>query len=178
MSANASTAKGRLGRGLTLLILAGLAVIGYLLLDRPGRPLVTPATPSAPMEPRREQSHIVPIASPSVAAIDRGVVVQAPPRATESGYRPPASPAEPSTSFKFLGKMTQGDQTVILLHRGGATLAVLDVGAVDDEYAVDALSDTYVVLREVSSGATQIIELAARAPVPAGEVWGGDSAQD
>ena len=65
-----------------------------------------------------------------------------------------------------------------MLHDGGATLVVRGTGLLNDDYVVDALTDAYVVLHQVTSGESQIIELAARAPAPAATVLAGESAQD
>ena len=180
MNAQAPTANGWRGRGLAVLVIAGLSVVGSLFFDRPTRQPVTdePLTQSVPMDPRSEQSRIVAIMDPSVA-MDRGIAVQAPLRASESGYPQPARrAAPPSLQFKFLGKITQGDETLVLLYGDGTTLKVRGLGPLNDDYVIDAFAEEYVVLRRVSSGASQIIDLASPGPAPAGELWGGDSAQD
>ena len=64
--------------------------------------------------------------------------------------------------FKLLGKLQEGDTTVLLLYRGGRVLSIRDATPADDDYVVDALTDDYLVLRQRSTNESQIIQLAAR----------------
>ena len=82
----------------------------------------------------------------------------------------PPTPALPELPYRFLGKVTDAGETVVVLYGRGRTVTVRATGPLDDDYAVDAIEDGYLMLRYVPLGASQILELAARqrAVVPAG----------
>jgi len=82
----------------------------------------------------------------------------------------PPTPALPELPYRFLGKVTDAGETVVVLYGRGRTVTVRATGPLDDDYAVDAIEDGYLMLRYVPLGASQTLELASRQPtvVPAG----------
>jgi hypothetical protein len=60
--------------------------------------------------------------------------------------------------------MTEGEETVVLLYGGGRTLFVRSVGPLDDDYEVEVLQESYLVVRDVSLDQSQVIPFASAEP--------------
>jgi hypothetical protein len=119
------------------------------------------------------------MARPSAAAIleDAPTVGPAPRRANEASPPVTAPARRPELPFRFLGKLDAGGETSLVLYGRGRTLTVHGPGPLDDDYAVDAIEDGYLLLRHLSSGTSHILELAARQhPIPVAA--GPQTAQD
>ena len=153
-------------RLLIVFAFAGLSALTFSYVDRPARQPVKPLSQDVqPVERLRTAPQAAPIAARSVARMDAALDNEASRRAAEPAYfARPWSRQPPSVPFKFLGKVTEGDETLVLLYGGGQTLTVRGIGELDDDYVVDAIDEAYVVLRHVSLGESQIIELASREP--------------
>src|SRR5205823_13949812 len=113
-----------------------------------------------------ERPQVAPMFTRSVVRMDGAINEEASPRTVEPPYSAgSSSPQPPPVPFKFLGKITEGDETLVLLYGGGRTLTVRGLGPLDDDYAVDAIEEeAYLVLRHVSLGESQIIQLHSREP--------------
>ncbi|MEO6746775.1 MAG: hypothetical protein ABIN08_20035 [Caldimonas sp.] len=116
--------------------------------------LYTPARIRAPSESIPEQAPSL----PPIAAAER-----------------PASPpiaARPELPYRFLGMFSDAEGAALVLHGRGRTVTVRATGPLDDDYAVDAIEDGYLMVRYVPLGTSQVLELAARQRIaaPAGSV--------
>jgi hypothetical protein len=78
----------------------------------------------------------------------------------------------PPVPFSYLGRITEGGETSILLYAGGRTLKVRGVGRLDEQYEVEAIHDDHLVLRYIRLGTQQVLALASRQYV----VTGGSAA--
>ena len=154
-------------RGLLIVFaVAGLAALSFSYFDRPARPPAKPGSQDIrPVERLGERPQVAPILTRSAARMDGAINKEASQRAAEPAYSArPSSRQPPSVPFKFLGKTTEGDETLVLLYGGGQTLTVRGIGELDDDYVVDAIEEAYLVLRHVSLGESQVIQLASREP--------------
>jgi hypothetical protein len=80
-------------------------------------------------------------------------------------------------AFSFLGRIAEGDATVIVLHGDGRTFNVRGTGLLDEDYRVEAVYDDHVVIRYLPLDSVQVVALAARQyPVP--ESLRGEYPQD
>lgn len=145
-------------------LLAGLLALGSSYFDRPTGQPAKPISQDVRLGQFSQRSQIAPPAIPSGARVDAAIDHQGSRRASEPAYFSPAARQSSAPSFKFLGKVTEGDETLVLLYGGGRTLAVRGVGPVDDDYVVDAIGEAYVVLRDVPLGESQVIQLTAQEP--------------
>lgn len=111
-----------------------------------------------------------------VAIVDEpGKKAMPPPAATPA----PAAPRErPAFAFRFLGKVTDGGATSVVLYASGRTLRVRGTGPVDDEYAVDTFQEGYLILREIRFGTSHMIEFASAQPAAAAAWRDGETPQD
>ena len=134
-------------RGLALL--AAVALVAALLYwsRTPPQPQVQieaqSAKPAAPAVPAARPTSVTPPQAPGAAA-RRG-------------------PQAPDLPFAFLGRLTEGGESVILLHGGGRVLRVRGVGPLTNDYEVTAIYDNHIVLRYLPLGTEQKLELASRA---------------
>ena len=166
MNARGPSAIGWFRRLLIVFAVAGLSALGFSYFDRPARP---PAMPDSqdihPVERLGERPQVAPILIPGVARMDGAINKEASQRAAEPAYSARPSPLQPPPPpFKFLGKIPEGDETLVLLYGGGQTLTVRGIGPLEDDYVVDAIEEAFLVLRHVSLGETQVIQLASREP--------------
>jgi hypothetical protein len=165
-------------------VAACAGALTWLLLsffDSPSPPspslaVAAPALPQAHVLDRDRQT-----ARPSAAAVleDAGPAGQAPRRGNEAA--PPVSaptPQRPELPFRFLGKLDAGGGTSLVLYGRGRTLTVHGPGPLDDDYAVDAIEDGYLVLRHLSSGTSHILELVARQHSILAAASGAETPQD
>jgi hypothetical protein len=164
-------------RRLIVFTVAGLAVLSYF--HPPGEPPAEPMSQDiGTLERLGERPRVSPVAADHAFRTAAAIESAASRRAAEPpSFSQPSTPP-PSARFKFLGKIAEGDETVVLLYANGQTLAVRGIGRLDDDYVVDVLQEAYVVLRAVSTSETQIVQLSAVQPevVPG---WTADtSAQD
>jgi len=60
--------------------------------------------------------------------------------------------------YRFMGKSTEGAASSILLFGRGRIVTLSGPGPLDDEYAVEAMFDGYLVLRHVPSGTGRFLE--------------------
>jgi hypothetical protein len=74
----------------------------------------------------------------------------------------PSMPQAPPVPFLFLGKITEGGETQIVLYRGGRTSTVRHAGPLDDQYQVDEIHDDRLVLRYLPSGVQQVLGLSSQ----------------
>lgn len=74
----------------------------------------------------------------------------------------PSTPALPELPYRFLGSVTDAGGAAIVLHGRGRTVTVRGTGPLDDDYAVDAIEDGYLMVRYLPRGTSQMLELAAR----------------
>jgi hypothetical protein len=83
---------------------------------------------------------------------------------TVTAARPPSSsnPTLPELPYRFLGRVTDAGVAAIVLHGRGRTVTVRGTGPLDDDYAVDAIEDGYLMVRHVPLGTSQMLELTAR----------------
>jgi hypothetical protein len=97
-----------------------------------------------------------------------GVYVMAAPARPAAQAVAPRSQAPP-LPFSFLGKMTEGAETSIILYRGGRTITVRGPGRLDDDYVVESIQETFLALRYLPLGEQQFLELTAlQDPTPYG----------
>jgi hypothetical protein len=166
MNARAPSAIGWLRGLFVVCAVAGLAALSFSYFDRSARPPAKPGSQDIrPVERVGERPQVIAIPTRSVPRVDAATKGEASQQAFEPAYfARPSSPQPPSVPFKFLGKVTDGNETLVLLYGGGQTLTVRGIGELDDDYVVDAIGEAYLVLRHVSLGESQIIELASREP--------------
>jgi len=169
MNTNGPSGSGWLRRLLKVFALAGLLVLVFSCFDPPaGQSAKSLSQRIHQAELFLEQPRGALMVSRDDARMTGAIGKVLPWRAADTPY-----PARPSTrqppplQFKFLGKITEGDETSVLLHDGGRILTVRGTGPLDDEYVVDAIGEAYLVLRNVSLNESQIIELASRGPTVA-----------
>ena len=145
-------------------LLAGLLALGFSYFDRPTGQPAKRISQDGRLGQFSQPPQIAPDPIPSVARMDAAIDHQGSRRASEPAYFSPSARQSSAPSFKFLGKLTEGDETLVLLYGGGRTLAVRGVGPVDDDYVVDAIGEAYVVLRDVPLGESQVIQLTSQEP--------------
>lgn len=170
MNAHGPSAIGWFRRLLIVFAIAGLSALLFSYLDRTARPPAKPLPQDiSPVERRGERPQVAPLVSRSVPRMDAAINNEASRGAAELAYfAHPYSRQPPPVPFKFLGKITEGNETLVLLYNGGQTLTVRGIGPLDDDnddYVVDALEEAYLVLRHVSLGESQIIQLVSQAPL-------------
>jgi hypothetical protein len=164
MSAHGSSAIGWFGRLLIVFAIAVLSALTFSYFDRPAQ---EPAKPFSRDVQFSQRPQAAAISTSGAPRMDGAINRQGAWRAAEPAYLFPSSRPPSAPSFKFLGKLTEGDETLVLLYRGGQTLVVRRLGPLDDDnpdYVVDALEEAYLVLRHISLGETQIIQLASQEP--------------
>lgn len=61
--------------------------------------------------------------------------------------------------YRFLGRLGEGSSSAVLLFGNGRVLIQQGVGPLDDEYAVDAEENSYLVVRHVATGAVNMLKL-------------------
>lgn len=122
----------------------------------------------------------VPRDTPSASgftAASSGIVTNARvanPAATKVTFAPvvpaidPARPQPPALPFTYLGRMTEGAGSVVVLGARGRTFKVRGPGSLDADYEVEALFEDHLVLRYLPLDARQVLALASRQPVVAG----------
>jgi hypothetical protein len=135
--------------------LIGLGCCGLLAL------VFCSGDPATPVSRPRVESAAV--ADRGVFAMNRDVTQEASRRiggALQTVDR--SAPPPPSLPFAFLGKATEGNETIVYLYTGGRLLTVRDTGPLDDRYEVDAILDDFLVLRYLPLGIRQVLELASR----------------
>jgi hypothetical protein len=149
-------------RALAVAAWAGALTLLWSFFDSappPPSDVATPAFRQAPSPDGDRQT-----ARPSAAAVreDAPMVGQAPRRRNEGAAPVTATTQRPELPFRFLGKLDAGGETSLVLYGRGRTLKVHGPGPLDDDYAVDAIEDGYLILRHLSSGTSHILELAVR----------------
>jgi hypothetical protein len=166
MNARGPSPVGWFRRLLIVFAVAGLSALTFSYFDRPARQPVKPLSQDVqPVERLRTVPQVAPISTRSVARMDAALDNEASRRAVEPAYFARLSSRQPpSVPFRFLGKVTEGNETLVLLYGGGQTLTVRGIGELDDDYVVDAFEEAYLVLRHLTLGESQIIELASREP--------------
>jgi hypothetical protein len=87
-------------------------------------------------------------------------------------------PQAPPVPFSFLGKVTENGKVAIHLYRGGRTFAVRGTGRLDDDYEVESIQESFLVLRYVPLGEQQVFELAAPRQAAVAYETAADTAQD
>jgi hypothetical protein len=164
MSLGTSAADGRtagmvgLVAGVTLVLLAGLA---HLALQ-PAPPAVRAPTEPLPIagSPRVASTPIAPpsLAPPPAAAQTRPGLAAVPPA--------PSTPAPPvDMPYRFVGRSASGADASIVLFGRGRVVSLREPGPLDDEHAVEAVYDDYLVLRHVPSGTGKFLALERRQQV-------------
>jgi hypothetical protein len=108
----------------------------------------------------RLESQVMPERVSAAAPPPRGQAANSPaltraPLTITPSTQPPALP------FSFLGKLTEGGETRIVLYSGGRTLDVRHAGRLDDQYQVDEIHDDHLVLRYLPLGVQQVLALAS-----------------
>jgi hypothetical protein len=78
---------------------------------------------------------------------------------------PEPRPQSHPMPYAFLGKITEAGRTTIVLHGGGKMIRVQGIGPIDERYEVVAIHDDRVELRDVPTGKTEVLALAARGPM-------------
>jgi hypothetical protein len=144
--------------------IVGLVALGTAHLDRRAHESITPPSERARFnEGVCEGARMAPMLEPSAAAFDKAATKEEPRNVAQIVYAPqPVAPQPKPLPFKLLGKVQDGDASILLLYRGGRILSIRNATPVDDDYVVDALTEDYVVLRQRSTNESQIIQLAAR----------------
>jgi hypothetical protein len=138
--------------GIALLSGSALGVLLHWFVERPVQERVQLARVSRPAQPPE-----MPVgAAPAV----RVAATPEPPRriAQETPTVPTRTTPVP-VRFKFFGKTSDGGVTSVILFGGGRTLTVRGTGPIGEDYVVDAFQPEYVMLRHVTVGTTQLIEL-------------------
>ena len=79
-----------------------------------------------------------------------------------ASQRPVTRPQAPELPFSFLGRVTEGGESTIVLHGSGRTLKVRGIGPIDDNYVVEHIRDDHLVLRHLPTGAEQALGLESR----------------
>jgi hypothetical protein len=64
--------------------------------------------------------------------------------------------------YRFIGKSTNDDETSIVLFGRGRVVNLSGPGPLDDEYAVDAVFDEYLVVRHVPTSVGTFLPLSQR----------------
>jgi hypothetical protein len=149
--------RNRLRRGSILLACGILLALLFRLVELGGAPTSGGALRGAgPTEP----------SSPSHAS---GVFAMAPTHAGAEPAFPPvhrpavaSTPQAPALPFSFLGKITEGGATTILLHASGRTFKVRGAGPLDERYSVDEIKDDHMVIRYLPLETRQVLELESR----------------
>jgi hypothetical protein len=85
---------------------------------------------------------------------------RAPAAAAATQPRDRAVSAPNRMPYRFMGKSTQGAASSILLFGRGRIVTLSGPGPLDDEYAVEAVFDDYLVLRHLPTGAGAFLEYA------------------
>ncbi|MDO9316193.1 MAG: hypothetical protein Q7T97_16790 [Burkholderiaceae bacterium] len=80
--------------------------------------------------------------------------------------------------YRFVGKSASGAEPSIVLFGRGRVVTVHGPQPLDDEYAVEAVFDDYLVLRHVPTGAGQFLVLTQRQHVVAPPLDPEDSPRD
>lgn len=96
--------------------------------------------------------------SAATASSAAGTTVISSPRAYSAAVEVP---------YRFVGRWTQDGENQIVLFGQGRTATLSRPGPLDDEYAVEALFDDYLVIRHLPSGAGRFLALERRQPLPA-----------
>lgn len=112
------------------------------------------------------------------AAVDRPAVlpveqhVPARPAPLAMAATPPRGPsvaAGPAMPYRLIGRSTTGSETALVLFGRGRVVTLQGPGPLDDEYAVEAMFDDYLVVRHGPTGTGTFLPTAPqrRAPGPA-----------
>lgn len=140
------------------ILLACLGLIGLMFLFSLGiRAPTTSVRVPGVAEPGPRRADVDRSPASGVFALD-SASSRPPARAVD--YRRPQAPRLP---FAFLGKLQEGGRTAIVLYRGGVTLMVRGTGKLDEDYDVEAIEESFLVLRYVPLGERQVLELKAPA---------------
>lgn len=143
-----------------LLVLIG-SLAGVAIWQAPeARPSTPGRTPDAASSPAANALIVAPI------------TVQAPP---PHAFKPPAMAAavQPKDSrsartssmpYRFAGRAVSGAESSIVLFGRGRVVTLHGPGPIDDEYAVEAVFDDYLVLRHIPTGVGQFLAFAQRQP--------------
>ena len=159
MSRNAATLDSG-GEGPAALVIGVLLVLFLLFVG-----LVTVAlqpTPGAESPPQGRAPDTVTPPSAHALIASPAPITQAPKAlAAAAPIRP--SPITPSGSaempYRFIGRSATGAEPSIVLFGRGRVFTVRGPQALDDEYAVEAVFDDYLVLRHVPTGAGKFLSL-------------------
>lgn len=73
-----------------------------------------------------------------------------------------AAPVAPPLPFSYLGRMKNGERTIVYLRKNQQGMAIAESGAtLDNAYMVDGISDTAVHFTYLPLGAKQVLNLPA-----------------
>lgn len=111
-------------------------------------PLRVAAEPDATPRPQAAQAHGA-SSTPAAAPV-------------HPASRSPAAEA-PQPPYRFLGRSMAGTASQIVLHGQGRVVSLDGPGPLDDEFAVEAVFDDYLVLRHRRTGAGSFLPLERRA---------------
>lgn len=97
------------------------------------------------------RTDLFPARSPSPAT-------SAPPAAIQPAP-PPAVPAPPPLPFSYLGRMIDGEKTVVFLARGNDTLSASAGEALGEAYRVESISATAITVVHLPLGTRQVLAI-------------------
>lgn len=75
---------------------------------------------------------------------------------------PPAATSSRDVPYRFLGRTGTGADTALILFGRGRVVTVRGPGPLDEEHAVDHVSDDHLLIRHLPSGAGRIVPLVLR----------------
>jgi hypothetical protein len=84
----------------------------------------------------------------------------APAPAASGAPNPAAAPTAPALPFRYLGKMNDGEKTLVFVGRGEEHYSV-EPGLTIDTYRVEQVTDTAITFVFLPLGTRQVLELAA-----------------
>ena len=145
------------GRTVIGLSCAGLAALLVLLLDsEPSLPLTVVAQPATVWQPE--------VVRPAVgdSSGEAPAIQEARSRSAQAPHATPPAAQPPTLPFRFLGRLDVEGATSLVLYGRGRTLTVQKLGSLDDEYVVDAMEESYLVLRHVPTGVSHTLELVSK----------------
>jgi hypothetical protein len=75
---------------------------------------------------------------------------------------PPPPPQAPPLPFSYLGKLAEGDDTMVFLAMGDRNLVVKPGDVIDNSYRLEEVSDTHVVLTYLPLTVKQTLPIGAK----------------
>lgn len=126
-------------------------------------PAPTPvATVAASLQAAGDQPAVLPVEQQVPARPAPLTLAAAPPRG-------PSVAAGPAMPYRVIGRSTTGSETALVLFGRGRVVTLQGPGPLDDEYAVEAVFDDYLVVRHGPSGTGSFLPTAPhrRASSPA-----------